>query len=153
MPATASPLKQTIQDAVKAAMKAKEKSKLATLRQITAAIKQVEVDKRQDLSDDDIISILTKMCKQRRDALSQFEQAKRQDLADIEIAELAIIETFLPQALSADEIQAEIVAALAQISDKGPKAMGEMMKILRPKMQGRADMSAVSQQVKAALNS
>src|SRR5690606_31655577 len=96
MPQEASPLKARIQDSVKDAMRAKDRDRLGTLRQITAAIKQVEVDNRQDMSDDDIIVVLTKMTKQRKDALSQFEQAGRDDLAVIEKAELAIIEEFLP---------------------------------------------------------
>jgi len=104
MPAEASPLKVKIQDSVKEAMRAKDKVRLGTLRQITASIKQVEVDKRVDLGDEDIITIMTKMCKQRRDSISQFEEAGRTDLSEIEVAELAIIEEFMPKALSSDEI-------------------------------------------------
>ncbi|OUR86262.1 glutamyl-tRNA amidotransferase, partial [Methylophaga sp. 42_8_T64] len=114
MPAEASPLKVTIQDSVIVAMRAKEKERLATLRQITAAIKQIEIDKRIDLADDDIITVLTKMCKQRRDSLSQFQDAGRDDLAAIEIAELAIIGEFMPTALSDEEVAAEIKAAIAE---------------------------------------
>jgi len=151
MPAEASPLKVTIQDDVKTAMRAKDKDRLATLRQITAAIKQFEVDNRKDLDDDGIIVILTKMCKQRRDSLSQFQEAGRDDLAVIEIAELAIIEEFMPTPLTADEIAAEIAATIAEIGATGPKEMGNVIKALRPKFQGRADMGAVSGLVKAAL--
>lgn len=153
MPAQASPLKTTIQDSVKAAMKAKDKARLATLRQITAAIKQVEVDQREDLSDSDIIAILTKMCKQRRDSISQFEQAGRNDLAEIEIAELAIVEEFMPQAMSDNEIADAIAETIAQAGATSPKEMGMVMNLLRPKLQGRADMGAVSGLVKAKLNS
>ena len=153
MPAQASPLKTTIQDSVKAAMKAKDKARLATLRQITAAIKQVEVDQREDLSDSDIIAILTKMCKQRRDSISQFEQAGRNDLAEIEIAELAIVEEFMPQAMSDNEIAEAIAETIAQAGATSPKEMGMVMNLLRPKLQGRADMGAVSGLVKAKLNS
>jgi uncharacterized protein len=151
MPAEASPLKVTIQDSVKDAMRAKEKERLATLRQITAAIKQIEVDKRIDLSDDEIITVLTKMCKQRRDSLTQFQDAGRDDLAVIEIAELAIIAEFMPSALSEEEVAAEINAAIAESGASSARDMGAVMNILRPKVQGRADMGAVSGLVKAAL--
>ncbi|MCX4188448.1 GatB/YqeY domain-containing protein [Methylophaga sp. OBS4] len=152
MPAEASPLKLTIQDSVKDAMRAKDKPRLGVLRQITASIKQVEVDNRVDLSDDDIIVILTKMCKQRREALEQYENAGRDDLADIEKAELAIIEEFLPEALSEEEIAEAIKAAITETGASSIKDMGAVMNILRPKIQGRADMAAVSGQVKAALS-
>lgn len=153
MPAAASPLKETIQESVKSAMRAKQKERLATLRQITAAIKQLEVDNRADLSDDDIIVVLTKMTKQRRDALTQFEDAGRDDLAAIEKAELAIIEEFLPAQLSAEEIAAEIEAVIAETGASSPKDMGAVMNALRPKLQGRADMGPVSGLVKKALSS
>jgi len=151
MPAESSPLKVTIQDHVKNAMRAKEKDRLATLRQITASIKQFEVDNRKDLDDDGIITILTKMCKQRRDSISQFEAAGRDDLSAIEIAELAIIEEFMPTPLTADEIATEIAATISELGATGPKEMGNVIKALRPKFQGRADMGAVSGLVKAAL--
>ena len=151
MPAESSPLKVKIQDNVKAAMRAKEKERLATLRQITASIKQIEVDTRQDLDDDGIITILTKMCKQRRDSLSQFQEAGRDDLAAIEIAELAIIDEFMPAAMSDDEIASEIKTVIAELGASGPRDMGNVMNTLRPKLQGRADMGAVSGLVKAAL--
>ncbi|RKZ95736.1 MAG: GatB/YqeY domain-containing protein [Gammaproteobacteria bacterium] len=151
MPVESSPLKVTIQDNVKAAMRAKEKERLATLRQITAAIKQIEVDTRQDLDDNGIITVLTKMCKQRRDSLSQFQEAGRDDLATIEIAELAIIDEFMPAALSDEEIANEIKAVIAELNATGPRDMGNVMNTLRPKLQGRADMGAVSGLVKAAL--
>ena len=152
MPAEASPLKVTIQDSVIVAMRAKEKERLATLRQITAAIKQIEIDKRIDLGDDEIIAVLTKMTKQRRDSLTQFQDAGRDDLAVIEIAELAIIEEFMPRALSEDEVAAEIKAAIAESGASSARDMGAVMKLLRPKIQGRADMGAVSGLVKAALS-
>lgn len=153
MPAEASPLKVTIMDSVKDAMRAKAKERLSVLRQITAAIKQVEVDNRTDLSDDDILAILTKMTKQRREALEQYEQAGREDLAAIEKAELAIIEEFLPAPLSEEEIAEAIAAAIKETGASSVKDMGAVMNVLRPKIQGRADMGAVSGQVKAALNS
>lgn len=152
MPAEASPLKVKIQDSVKDAMRAKDKDRLNTLRQITAAIKQIEVDNRQDLNDDDIIVVLTKMTKQRKDSLSQFEQAGREDLAVIERAELAIIEEFLPTPLTESELDAAIATAIAESGASSIKDMGAVMNVLRPKVQGRADMGAVSSQVKAALS-
>jgi hypothetical protein len=139
-------------DSVKDAMRAKEKERLSVLRQITAAIKQVEVDNRTDLSDDDIVVILTKMTKQRREALEQYEKAGRDDLASIEKAELVIIEEFLPTPLSEDEIAEAIQAAIAEAGASSIKDMGAVMNVLRPQIQGRADMGAVSGQVKAALN-
>jgi hypothetical protein len=152
MPAEASPLKTTIMDSVKDAMRAKEKERLSVLRQITAAIKQVEVDNRTDLSDDDIVVILTKMTKQRREALDQYEKAGREDLAAVERAELVIIEEFLPTQLSEEEIAEAVQAAIAEAGASSIKDMGAVMNVLRPKIQGRADMAAVSGQVKAALN-
>ena len=152
MPAEASPLKVKIQDSVKDAMRAKDKDRLGTLRQITAAIKQLEVDNRQDLSDDDIIVVLTKMTKQRKDSLSQFEQAGREDLAVIERAELAIIDEILPTPLTDSELEAAITSAIAESGASSIKDMGAVMNVLRPKVQGRADMGAVSSQVKAALS-
>lgn len=152
MPAESSPLKLKITDSVKDAMRAKQKERLATLRQITAAIKQFEVDNRQDLDDEGIITIMTKMCKQRRDSLSQFEAAGRNDLAAIEIAELAIIEEFMPTAMTDEEIASAIQSAIAESGATSPKDMGAVMNILRPQLQGRADMGAVSGLVKAALS-
>jgi uncharacterized protein YqeY len=152
MPAESSPLKLTITDNVKDAMRAKEKERLATLRQITAAIKQFEVDNRKDLDDEGIITILTKMCKQRRDSLSQFQGAGRDDLAAIEIAELAIIEEFMPTAMTEHEIAEAIQAAITESGAASARDMGAVMNILRPQLQGRADMGAVSGLVKAALS-
>lgn len=152
MPAESSPLKLTITDNVKDAMRAKEKERLATLRQITAAIKQFEVDNRKDLDDEGIITILTKMCKQRRDSLSQFQAAGRDDLAAIEIAELAIIEEFMPTAMTEQEIAGAIQAAITKSGATSARDMGAVMNILRPQLQGRADMGAVSGLVKAALS-
>lgn len=151
MPAESSPLKITIQDNVKDAMRARAKERLATLRQITAAIKQIEVDKRIDLDDDAIVAVLTKMCKQRRDSLSQFQDAGRDDLAEIEIAELAIIEEFMPAAMSEQEVADAITTTIAEVGASSPRDMGAVMNALRPKVQGRTDMGAVSGLVKAAL--
>lgn len=152
MPAEASPLKVTIQDSIKDAMRAKDKERLAVLRQISAAIKQVEVDNRVDLSDDDIVVILTKMIKQRREALEQYENASRADFADIEKAELVVIEEFMPEQLSEEEIAQAIQSAIDEAGASSIKDMGAVMNVLRPKIQGRADMAAVSGQVKSALS-
>ncbi len=151
MPAEASPLKLTIQDNVKAAMRAKDRVRLVTLRTIMAEIKQIEVDKRVDLTDEGILTILTKMCKQRRDSLSQFENAGRTDLAQIEIAELAVISEFMPTPMTDNEISAAIAETITQTGASSPKDMGVVMNMLRPKLQGKADMGAVSGLVKAAL--
>lgn len=153
MPAEASPLKQKLLDDVKTAMRAKDKIRLGTLRLITAGIKQVEVDERLDLSDEDVLVILTKMCKQRRDSIAQYEKAGRNDLADIEVAELKIIAEFMPEALSDEEIDGAIQAAISESGASSARDMGAVMKVLRPKIQGRADMGAVSGRVKAALTS
>lgn len=153
MPQEASPLHVTLKDSVKDAMRAKDKNRLAALRQMTAAVKQAEVDSRQDLTDDDIIVILTKMTKQRKEALAQYEKAGRDDLADVEKYELTIIEEFMPAQLSEAEIRAEVDAAIAETGASGIRDMGNVMNVLRPKVQGRADMSVVSSQVKSALNS
>ncbi len=151
MPAKPSPLKTVIQDSVKAAMRAQDKARLAILRQITASIKQVEVDKRQDLADDGIVAILTRMCKQRRDSLSQFERAGRDDLVAIEATELAVISEFMPIALTEDEINNAIEVAIVQLGASGAGDMGKVMGALRAQMQGRADMAVVSRLVKIAL--
>ncbi len=151
MPAEASPLKLIIQDNVKAAMRAKDRVRLVTLRTIMAEIKQIEVDKRVDVNDEGILTILTKMCKQRRDSLSQFENAGRTDLAQIEIAELAIISEFMPTPMTDNEISAAIAETITQTGASSPKDMGVVMNMLRPKLQGKADMGAVSGLVKAAL--
>ena len=144
-------LKETINDAVKTAMKAKEKKKTATLRLITAAIKQIEVDERRELSDDDVIAVLTKMVKQRRESIEQFTKGNRTDLADIEIAELAIIHDYLPEQLSEEEIDTLIAKAIADSGAETIKDMGKVMGILKPQLQGRAEMGPVSGKIKARL--
>lgn len=138
---------------MKSAMRNSEKDRLATVRLILAAIKQVEVDSRKELSDTDIVAILDKMGKQRRESIEQFEQAQRQDLADKEKAELAIISSYLPQPLSAAEILNFIDEALKQTSAASMKDMGAVMAILKPQLQGRADMGEVSKQIKSKLSS
>ena len=146
-----STLKDTIVADMKSAMKNGDKDRLATIRLILAAVKQVEVDTRSDVSDDDLISILDKMCKQRRESISQFEQAGRDDLAAKEKSELAIILEYLPAALSDDEIAELIEKAINQTSASSMKDMGAVMSILKPQLQGRADMSVVSKHIKSKL--
>ncbi len=144
-------LKQRIQDDVKAAMKAKDKSRLATLRLITAEIKQREVDSRAELDESQVLTILDKMIKQRRDSATQYENAGRAELAEQENSEIAIIETYLPAALSEDEIAGMIAEALQTTGASGMQDMGKVMGLLKPKMQGRADIGKVSALVKQKL--
>jgi uncharacterized protein YqeY len=145
-------LKQRIQDDVKAAMKAKEKDRLATLRLITAAIKQREVDERIEMDDTQVLAVLEKMIKQRRDSISQYVSAGRQELAEQEKREIAIIEVYMPEGLSDDEIAAMIEAAISETGAAAIKDMGKVMGVLKPKMQGRADMGKVSGLVKQKLS-
>lgn len=152
MPQAASPLKQAITDDMKSAMKAGEKERLGTIRLILSAIKQQEVDSRKDLEDSDIIAILDKMSKQRRESIDQYEKAGRDDLAGKEKAELEIIQTYLPSQLGDDEIAAMIDEAIKTTGAEAMKDMGKVMGILKPKMQGRADMAAVSAQIKSRLS-
>ena len=144
-------LKEQITDDMKTAMRAKDSGRLATIRLLTAAIKQKEVDERIDVSDEQVLAIIEKMIKQRKDSISQFEAGGRQDLADIEKAELAILSTYMPAALSEAEVQAEVAAAVSAVGAVGPQDMGKVMGVLKPKLAGRADMTAVSAMVKAAL--
>ena len=144
-------LKEKITEDMKNAMRARETAKLATIRLMTAAIKQKEIDERIELTDDHVLAIIEKMIKQRKDSITQFEAGARQDLADIEKAELAILITYMPAALSDAEVQAEVLAAVAASGATGPQDMGKVMAILKPKLAGRADMTAVSALVKAAL--
>jgi uncharacterized protein YqeY len=145
-------LKDQITDDMKAAMRAKESARLGTIRLLTAAIKQKEVDERIELTDDQILAIIEKMIKQRKDSISQFEAGGRQDLADIEKSELVILSAYMPAALSEAEVQSEISAAVTAVGAAGPQDMGKVMGILKPKLAGRADMTAVSALVKAALS-
>ncbi|MEC5216945.1 uncharacterized protein YqeY [Actimicrobium sp. GrIS 1.19] len=144
-------LKEQITDDMKAAMRAKETVKLGTIRLLTAAMKQKEVDERIELTDTMILAIIEKMIKQRKDSITQFEAGGRQDLADIEKTELAILTTYMPAALSDQQVQAEVDAAIVASGAAGAQDMGKVMAILKPKLAGRADMTAVSALVKAAL--
>jgi hypothetical protein len=144
-------LKDQINDDMKAAMRARETERLGTIRLLLAAIKQREVDERVTLDDTAITAVIDKMIKQRKDSISQFEAAGRTDLADKEKAELAILSAYMPEQMSEAEIVAEVQAAVAQTGADGPQDMGKVMGVLKPKLAGRADMTAVSAQVKAAL--
>jgi hypothetical protein len=144
-------LKERIQQDMKDAMRAADKPRLATIRLILAAIKQIEVDERKDLDDTGITIVLDRMVKQRRESISQFEKAGRTDLVDQEAAELAIIQTYLPEPLSESELNALIDEAMAQTGASSIKDMGRVMALLKPELQGRADMGSVSAMIKARL--
>ena len=142
-------LKEQVTEDMKAAMRAKDMQKLGTIRMLTAAMKQKEVDERVELTDAHVLSIVEKMIKQRKDSITQFEAGGRQDLADTEKAELAVLSAYMPAALSDEEIQAEVTAAA--VGAAGPQDMGKVMGVLKQKLAGRADMTKVSALVKAAL--
>jgi uncharacterized protein YqeY len=144
-------LKDRINDDMKTAMRARETERLATIRLLLAAIKQREVDERITLDDAAITAVIDKMIKQRKDSISQFEAAARTDLVEKEQAELAVLTTYMPEQLSDAEIAAEVQAAVAEVGAAGPQDMGKVMGVLKPKLAGRADMTAVSGLVKAAL--
>jgi|TARA_B100001964_G_scaffold135254_1_gene149344 uncharacterized protein YqeY len=146
-----SSLKQQIVAAMKDAMRAKDKPRLGTIRLTLADIKRIEVDERIDPDDTRITSILDKMVKQRRDSIQQFEAGGRSDLVAQEQLEIAVIQEFLPQALSEEELQAIIESALAESGATSMQDMGKVMGLLKPKVVGRADMGQVSQKIKAAL--
>jgi hypothetical protein len=144
-------LKQRIQDDMKSAMKAGEKDRLGVIRLIMAAIKQREVDERIQLDDAQVLAVLDKMVKQRRESIAQYAKAGRTDLADGEAAEVAVIQDYLPQPLSEAEIDALIRSAVAETGASAIGDMGKVMALLKPQMQGRADMAAVSARIKAML--
>lgn len=144
-------LKERINEDMKSALRAREAARLSALRLLLAAIKQREVDERTALGDDDVVAVIDKMLKQRRDSIAQFESAGRQDLADAEKFEISVLQTYLPQALSPAEIDAAVAKAVAQTGAKGPQDMGKVMTALKPLLAGRADMGKVSTLVKARL--
>ncbi len=148
---TTASLKQRIQDDMKSAMKAGEKGRLGVIRLIMAAIKQREVDERVQLDDAQTIAVLDKMLKQRRDSIAQYSAAGRPDLADAESAELAVIQEYMPQALSEGEIDALVDQAVAETHATVIADMGKVMALLKPKVQGRADMASVSARIKTRL--
>ena len=145
-------LKERVNEDMKAAMRAKDAPRLAAIRMLLAAIKQKEVDERITVDDAQVVAIVDKMQKQRKDSIAQFEQAGRQDLVDKERFELEVISAYLPAQAGADEIAAEIDAAVAAVGAAGPQDMGKVMGVLKPRLAGRADLSAVSAQVKARLS-
>ncbi len=146
-----SQLKQRLVEDMKSAMKAKEKERLMTVRLILAAIKQQEVDTRKDLSDKDIIALLDKMCKQRKDSITQYTAADRNDLAVVEQQELDLIQTYLPEQMTDAEVDALLTEALAETKASSMKDMGKVMAFVKPKAQGRTDMGKLSGLVKAKL--
>jgi uncharacterized protein YqeY len=147
-----SSLKNQITEDMKSAMKAGEKDRLKVVRLILAAIKQVEVDKRIELDDAAVLAVLDKMVKQRRDSVEQFENGNREDLAAIERAEIEVLETYLPEQLSADELAAMVDEVIAATGAESMRDMGKVMGQIKAKAAGRADMGAVSATVKERLN-
>ena len=145
-------LKQQITEDMKAAMRAKETARLGAIRLLLAAMKQREVDERIELNDADVLSIIDKMLKQRRDSISQFETAGRHELADIEKFEIAVLQTYMPQQFSAAEIDAAIAQAITSSGAAGAQDMGKVMALLKPQLAGRADIGKVSVLVKAKLS-
>lgn len=144
-------LKDQITEDMKTAMRAKDSERLGTIRLLTAAMKQKEVDERIDLDDAAVIAVIDKMVKQRKDSITAFEQGGRADLAAKEAAELTVLQAYLPARLSADEVAAEVKAIVTEIGAKGPGDMGKVMGAVKAKLAGKADMGQVSAAVKAAL--
>jgi hypothetical protein len=146
-------LKAKITEDMKAAMRARDAPRLSAIRLLLAAMKQREVDERIELADADILAIIEKMLKQRRDSVTQYEAGRRQDLADVEKFEIGVLSGYMPQPLSEAEIAGEVAAAVAAASAKGMQDMGKVMAVLKPKLASRADMAKVSALVKARLGS
>jgi hypothetical protein len=144
-------LKERITDDMKAAMRAKDSERLGAIRMLTAAIKQKEVDERVELDDTAVVAIVDKLIKQRKDSIEAFQKAARQDLADKEVAEMAVLQVYLPARLSADEVAAEVRAIVTELGAKGPGDMGKVMGAVKSRLAGKADMGQVSAAVKAAL--
>ena len=145
-------LKDRITDDMKSAMRARESERLATIRLLLAAIKQREVDERATLDDAALLAVVDKLIKQRKDSIAQFQAAGRDDLVAKESAELVVLQQYMPEQLSDAEVAAQVQAAIAQTGAAGPQDMGKVMGVLKGKLAGRADMTAVSAQVKAALS-
>ncbi|MEM8514460.1 uncharacterized protein YqeY [Massilia sp. MP_M2] len=144
-------LKEQLTEDMKNAMRAKETGRLAAVRLIISEVKRKELDEQTQLDDTQVLAVIEKMIKQRKDSISQFEAGNRPDLADIEKAELVILSAYMPAGLSDEEIAAEVAAAVAQTGATGPQDMGKLMGVLKPKLAGRADMTVVSGLVKKAL--
>ncbi|MFM1570511.1 MAG: GatB/YqeY domain-containing protein [Porticoccaceae bacterium] len=145
-------MKTQLTDAMKNAMRSKDKPRLSAIRLMLSDVKRIEVDERIEVSDERLIAILDKMIKQRRDSITQYESAGRQELADIEIGEINVIQEFLPVALTEEEISTMIAEAISATGAESMRDMGKVMGILKPQIQGRADGGAVSGLVKTALN-
>lgn len=145
-------LKEKIQEDVKDAMRARDKARIGTLRMVTAAIKQVEVDTRTEMSDEAVVVVLDKMAKQRRESLEQYESAGRDDLAEQERYELGVLADYLPEPLDEAELERLIDEAIRSTDAAGMQDMGKVMGVLKPQVQGRADMKALSGIVRARLN-
>ena len=144
-------LKERIQEDMKAAMRAKDAARLSAVRLLLAAMKQKEVDERIELADADVLGIIEKMVKQRRESIAQYEKAARQDLAEVERFEIGVLSAYLPQQMGEAEVAQAIAAAVAESGASGVKDMGKVMAILKPRLAGRADMGKVSGLVKAKL--
>ncbi|MBU0752405.1 MAG: GatB/YqeY domain-containing protein [Gammaproteobacteria bacterium] len=144
-------LKIRINEDMKTAMKAKDSTRLAAIRLLMAAMKQREVDERIELDDTAVIAVIEKMLKQRKDSITQYEAANRQDLADVEKFEVVVLQTYMPQAMSAAEVEALVVRALTDSGAKAPADMGKVMALVKPQVAGRADMGEVSKLIKAKL--
>ena len=145
-------LKAQITEDMKAAMRAKDSARLGTIRLLQAAMKQKEVDERVELDDVMVIAIVDKLIKQRKDSVTAYEQAGRQDLADLESAEIAVLSAYLPQRLSAEEVQKAVDAIVSELGASGPGDMGKVMGVVKTRLAGKADMGLVSSAVKSALN-
>ncbi len=144
-------LKDRINDDMKSAMRSKDAPRLSALRLLLAAVKQREVDERIALGDAEVVAVIEKMLKQRRDSIAQYEQAGRQDLADVEKFEVGVLQGYMPQQMSEAEIEAAVADAVAKTGASGPQDMGKVMGALKPALVGRADMGQVSALVKARL--
>ncbi|OGS80530.1 MAG: glutamyl-tRNA amidotransferase [Gallionellales bacterium GWA2_55_18] len=145
-------LKQQITEDMKTAMRAKDTARLGAIRLLLAAMKQREVDERIELTDADVVAIIEKMNKQRRDSISQYEAAGRQDLADVEKFEMTVLAAYMPQQMSEAEITAAVAEVIAATGAAGPQDMGKVMGAIKPKLAGRADMGKVSALIKAQLS-
>lgn len=144
-------LREQINEDLKAAMRGGDAARRDTIRLLTAALKQREVDERKTLTDGDVLGVIEKMIKQRRDSIAQFEQGGREDLAAKERQELSLLQAYMPQAMGEDEVAAAVAAAVAESGAAGPADMGKVMALLKPRLAGRADMGKVSAAVKAQL--
>lgn len=146
-----SALKETLSQATKAAMKARDKERVATLRMVNAELKRIEIDERRDLSDDDVFAVLNKMLKQRKDAMAQFRDANREDLAAVEAYEIGVIKAFLPAQMDGDELADFVAALVTKLGAQGMQDMGKVMGLLKSEGQGRVDMGKASALVKTQL--